>query len=237
MNYYELLGVSSKATVEEIKKAYKVQMKKWHPDINKDSEAVSMSMKINEAKDTLLDDVKRKEYDESLKHKDDNVYKKYVNKTTNFNSYNYEEPHMVTKWEYFKEYLKNDNISFLKKVLSTIFVCLESSLCFIIKWLVIFAAFICFSLSDIIFMLFYYTLPIIGLFAVLLIYQLVVNGYSSLINNHFIELRALFIMAIVYIFSYVFIFIGKRLISQKVFNFLYNRLDIYLFKKAVFYKL
>ena len=62
MNYYELLGIDSNASADEIKRAYKTQMKKWHPDINKDEDAVSMSMKINEAKDVLLDEVKRQEY-------------------------------------------------------------------------------------------------------------------------------------------------------------------------------
>ena len=38
-------------------------MKKWHPDINKSEEAPKMSIKLNEAKETLLDDDKRKNYD------------------------------------------------------------------------------------------------------------------------------------------------------------------------------
>ena len=53
MNYYELLGVSKNANKEEIKSAYKKQMKKWHPDINKSEDAVNMSSKINEAKEEL----------------------------------------------------------------------------------------------------------------------------------------------------------------------------------------
>ena len=67
LNYYELLGISEIATKEEIKKAYKTQMKNWHPDINKSEEAPEMSIKLNEAKETLLDDDKRKAYDLSLR--------------------------------------------------------------------------------------------------------------------------------------------------------------------------
>ena len=66
MNFYEILGVKQNATEEEIKLAYKKQMKKWHPDINKDPNAINMSSKINEAKEVLLDSIKRRDYDEYL---------------------------------------------------------------------------------------------------------------------------------------------------------------------------
>ena len=46
MNYYELLGVCNTASKEEIQKAYKTQMKKWHPDINKSTEAPKMAVKL-----------------------------------------------------------------------------------------------------------------------------------------------------------------------------------------------
>ena len=232
MNYYELLGVKTTATEEEIKKAYKVQMKKWHPDINKDSEAVSMSMKINEAKDVLLDKTKRLEYDKYLNAKDDITYKKYSGvKTDSYNDSVYENQ-MVTKWEYFKEYLSSDNVKLFNKFISAILVSLETILCFCLKWLIIIVSFICFVLSDAIIYLFYYALPIIGILLLVVIYKLVVGVNTS----NFVELRGLIVCIGIYLSSYLLIFIGKKLISQKVFNFLYNKLDVYLFKKAVFYK-
>ena len=44
-------------------------MKKWHPDINKDPNAVNISSRINEAKEILLDPIKRYDYDEYRRDK------------------------------------------------------------------------------------------------------------------------------------------------------------------------
>ncbi|MGN0992743.1 MAG: DnaJ domain-containing protein, partial [Bacilli bacterium] len=63
MNYYELLNVDRKASEEEIKKAYRSMAKKYHPDINKSPEASKIIVSLNEAKDTLLDPIKRRDYD------------------------------------------------------------------------------------------------------------------------------------------------------------------------------
>ena len=38
INYYELLGVKNNASKEEIRLKYKEQIKKWHPDINKNNQ-------------------------------------------------------------------------------------------------------------------------------------------------------------------------------------------------------
>ena len=113
MNYYELLGVNIDATEEEIKSAYKREIKKWHPDINKDEEAVSITMRLNEAKDTLLDKVKRMEYDSFINHKDNETYQKYTNVTVEKETaedYNQYEDKLVTKWEYLRQYMQSDNI-------------------------------------------------------------------------------------------------------------------------------
>ncbi|HET9677554.1 MAG TPA: J domain-containing protein, partial [Solirubrobacterales bacterium] len=62
---YKTLGVSKKASEDEIKKAYRKLARKWHPDRNPGDEAAEEKFKeISAAYDILGDPEKRKEYDE-----------------------------------------------------------------------------------------------------------------------------------------------------------------------------
>ena len=65
-NYYEILGVDRKASEDDIKKAYRKLVRKYHPDVSKDPDAVAKTSEINIAYETLHDKEKRAEYDEML---------------------------------------------------------------------------------------------------------------------------------------------------------------------------
>ncbi len=64
-DFYAVLGLTSKATADEIKKAYRKLAKQYHPDANSsDPKSTERFKEISEAHNVLGDAEKRKKYDE-----------------------------------------------------------------------------------------------------------------------------------------------------------------------------
>lgn len=64
--HYQILGVAASATAAEIEKAYKREIRTWHPDVNQSAEAHARSVLINAAWADLRDPAKRTTYDAGL---------------------------------------------------------------------------------------------------------------------------------------------------------------------------
>jgi molecular chaperone DnaJ len=64
-DYYEVLGCSREASTEELRKGYKREALKYHPDRNPDNpQAESLFKEVNEAYQVLSDEQKRRIYDQ-----------------------------------------------------------------------------------------------------------------------------------------------------------------------------
>lgn len=63
-DYYEILGADKKASIDDIKSAYRQLAMRYHPDRNKSSDAEEKFKEISEAYAVLSDQNKRQQYDQ-----------------------------------------------------------------------------------------------------------------------------------------------------------------------------
>ena len=92
-NYYEILEVNKNASPEIIEKAYKVLVKKYHPDLQEPDKKAFFEQKlkdINEAYEILSNNEKRTQYDIQLeeieKKQIENLYNENINLKNELNT-------------------------------------------------------------------------------------------------------------------------------------------------------
>jgi ferredoxin len=110
--YYAILGVSEKAKYTEIRAAYRLLAKKYHPDRNNSDFAEDMIKKLNAAFEVLSNREKRGQYDETVfenywSHTKDKVVDDDVD---NNNKYGYYQVQSEQSSSYHSNRLENTKI-------------------------------------------------------------------------------------------------------------------------------
>lgn len=154
INFYELLGVSENSSKDEIKSAYRAMAKKYHPDINKSEEATKIIRSLNEAKEILLDDEKRKEYDIRLNNiNNSKQFSKDKEETYNYKANEYKETYSdvyVSRLEYLFNYLKNGIDKVYIKIIKLLLVFINYIFFFVLKIITTLIVYILYISSNII---------------------------------------------------------------------------------------
>ncbi|OMO62342.1 hypothetical protein CCACVL1_22883 [Corchorus capsularis] len=70
-NHYSVLGVPRDASSADIKRAYRLLARKYHPDVSKDSQAGEVFKSIRRAYEVLSNEVTRVQYDRALTFEED----------------------------------------------------------------------------------------------------------------------------------------------------------------------
>lgn len=94
LDYYAVLQIKSDAPEEDIKKAYKLLARKWHPDKNPDNqkESTKQFKEISEAYQVLSDPIKRREYDQRGKRSQQERFGRRSRRESKFDSSEFPRP-------------------------------------------------------------------------------------------------------------------------------------------------
>ncbi|KAJ7971883.1 Chaperone protein dnaJ [Quillaja saponaria] len=71
-DHYTVLGLTQSASSIDIKRAYRLLARKYHPDVSKDSRAAEIFKSIRHSYEILSNDVTRMQYDQALRFQENN---------------------------------------------------------------------------------------------------------------------------------------------------------------------
>ncbi|XP_028780156.1 uncharacterized protein LOC114736481 [Neltuma alba] len=101
-NHYVVLGLDQTATAADIKRAYRLLARKYHPDVSKDSQAAELFKSIRQAYEVLSNEVTRNEYDRSLKIGQQPYRKKWSYSTE------FEDGIRMYRWAKLRQKMRNE---------------------------------------------------------------------------------------------------------------------------------
>jgi curved DNA-binding protein CbpA len=115
-DYYAILEISNVASLIEIKSAYKIQAKKWHPDRNKGADTTERMKEINEAKLILTDSEARERYDiefiKFMRHREATEDSRFRDKGKREENQNAYKNTKRENWKGYTESVNDDYISY-----------------------------------------------------------------------------------------------------------------------------
>lgn len=94
-NHYDVLGLTRHATSGDVKRAYRLLARKYHPDVNKDLQAGEIFKTIRHAYEVLSNEAARTRYDKALKFQEDTGR---LYKGKGYYNPEYEDGFRIYKW-------------------------------------------------------------------------------------------------------------------------------------------
>ncbi|KAJ8771655.1 hypothetical protein K2173_026832 [Erythroxylum novogranatense] len=104
-DHYAVLGLARNASSADIKKAYRLLAREYHPDVSKHSQAVELFKRIRHAYEILSNTVTRSQYDRALRYKEGT---RRLNRRNHYYSSRYENRARIYRWAKLRQHMQHE---------------------------------------------------------------------------------------------------------------------------------